>query len=172
MSKAFTSEEPEAEPPAGRAPPPPGELRPITRAGHLALEAELQALRRERDEAERQKRASALDAPAHLKTLEQRATLLEALLATVRVVPPAADTSRAAFGHEVEVEDEAGAVHRYTVVGPDEAEARQGRISAASPLGLSLLGCAPGDEVEVERPRGSLRLLVRAVRQPDGRPSP
>jgi transcription elongation factor GreB len=164
LSKAFTSEESEAEAPPGRAPPARGERRPITQAGHAALEESLQAAQQARDQAEREKRAGVLDAAARYQTLAHRAALLEATLATVEVVPAPAGDARAAFGHQVEVEDEDGARHRYWIVGPDEADARTGRISAASPLGRALLGCAEGDELEVERPRGPVTLVVRAIR--------
>jgi transcription elongation GreA/GreB family factor len=42
-----------------------------------------------------------------------------------------------------------GARLRYQVVGEDEAEPREGRISYVSPLAAALLGAATGDEVEV-----------------------
>jgi len=43
---------------------------------------------------------------------------------------------------------------RYQVVGPDEADIDQGRISVSSPLGKALLGKKPGDEVVVQAPGG------------------
>jgi transcription elongation factor GreB len=166
MSKAFTSEESEDPVAIVRAPPAPGELRPITPAGHAALVAALRTTESERAAAKSAAEAGALDAGPRLQAAGQRAALLEATLATVRVVAPSADLSRSAFGHEVEVEDEDGVCSRYTLVGPDEAEPRGGRISAASPLGRALLGRAPGDDLEVQLPRGEVCLTVRAVRLP------
>jgi transcription elongation factor GreB len=162
MSKAFTSEESEALPGAVRAPPQ-GETRPITPRGYGELLTKLKQARTERDAAEREAKAGVLDAAARYATLGQQAALLEGTLATVAVVQPTADLSLTAFGHAVLVRDEAGARHRYVLVGPDEAEPKRGRISAASPLGKALLGLRQGEEAEVQRPRGTALLTVEQI---------
>jgi transcription elongation factor GreA len=43
----------------------------------------------------------------------------------------------------------------YRIVGEDEAEIRDGKLSFASPLARSLIGKETGDRVEVTTPRGS-----------------
>lgn len=43
----------------------------------------------------------------------------------------------------------------YRIVGEDEAEIRDGKLSFASPLARSLIGKEAGDRVEVTTPRGS-----------------
>jgi len=42
----------------------------------------------------------------------------------------------------------------YMIVGPDEADIKQGKISVSSPVGLALLGKKPGDEAVVQAPGG------------------
>jgi len=42
----------------------------------------------------------------------------------------------------------------FKLVGPFEADAGNGRLSTASPLGRALMGRAPGDRVELETPAG------------------
>jgi transcription elongation factor GreB len=45
-------------------------------------------------------------------------------------------------------------------VGPDEADASRGSVSAASPLGQALLGRSVGEEVRLERPAGALEYTI------------
>ena len=42
----------------------------------------------------------------------------------------------------------------YLIVGPDEADIKQGKISASSPLGSALIGKKPGDEAVLQAPGG------------------
>ncbi|MCP4022823.1 MAG: transcription elongation factor GreA [Desulfobacteraceae bacterium] len=42
----------------------------------------------------------------------------------------------------------------YMIVGPDEADIDQGKISVSSPLGNALLGKKPGDEASLQAPGG------------------
>lgn len=42
----------------------------------------------------------------------------------------------------------------YMIVGPDEADIKNGKISVSSPLGSSLIGKEPGEEVLVQAPGG------------------
>ncbi len=59
------------------------------------------------------------------------------------------------FGTTVVLADEeAGEERRYQIVGEDEAEAKEGRISITSPVARALIGKDEGDEVEVQTPRG------------------
>lgn len=52
------------------------------------------------------------------------------------------------------------------LVHPADADASAGRVSVLSPVGRSLLGCAPGDDAEVRLPDGRLlRLQVTEVRR-------
>jgi transcription elongation factor GreB len=153
MSKAFTSGDvvPES---VRRAPPrPTGELRPITPEGRAALEAQLRDLDDARS-ALRQPGAP-LDASARLAELEAQAALVQGLLASTQVVVTApAQQDRAYFGAQVVLEDASGERLEYRLVGPDEADARAGKLSVASPLGRAILGREVGEEVQVDRPRG------------------
>ena len=46
---------------------------------------------------------------------------------------------------------------------PDEADPTHGAVSVESPLGRALLGKSAGDDVTVERPRGTVDYTVEAV---------
>jgi len=71
---------------------------------------------------------------------------------------------RVCFGATVEVRDEAGAVGAYTLVGEDEADPSQGKISWVSPLGEALLNAEPGEEVRWLRPAGTMCLEILSIR--------
>ena len=62
------------------------------------------------------------------------------------------------LGRQVTVEDlEDGTRETYTVVGSQEADPMNGRISEDSPFGKALMGKEKGTEVTVEAPVGTLR---------------
>lgn len=51
----------------------------------------------------------------------------------------------------------------YQLVGPDESNLAQGRISLTSPLGKALLGKEEGDEVIVQAPKGKMNYVVEEI---------
>jgi transcription elongation GreA/GreB family factor len=51
----------------------------------------------------------------------------------------------------------------YTLVQSSEADVTRGLISVASPVGRALLGCRPGDVIDVRTPSGMRRLIVVEV---------
>ena len=53
----------------------------------------------------------------------------------------------------------------YHIVGSQEADPMDGRISEDSPFGKALLGKVIGDEVEVEAPMGTLRYKVLDIQK-------
>ena len=73
---------------------------------------------------------------------------------TVVEAGPRKDGDRVYFGAWVTIEDEEGDRQRYRLVGPDEFDAKAGRISVDSPVGRALMGQRLGDEVIVRRPKG------------------
>lgn len=67
-------------------------------------------------------------------------------------------------GNKVTVEDmEDGSREVYQIVGTQEADPREGRISNDSPLGRALLGHRAGDIAEVEAPVGTLRFKILEI---------
>ena len=60
------------------------------------------------------------------------------------------------FGATVTLEDEdSGDKVKYKIVGEDEADVRDGKISITSPIARALIGKAKGDSAEVTTPRGT-----------------
>jgi transcription elongation factor GreA len=141
---------------------------PVTRQGFEALKKELENLKKiERpqnikaieearahgDLSENAEYAAAKDRQGFI---EGRINDLEYKLATVDVI--ATDKlpkDRAVFGSKVVLENvETGEDVVYQLVGPDESDIENGRISISSPLGKALIGRKPGDELSLQVPAG------------------
>jgi transcription elongation factor GreA len=149
---------------------------PITAEGLEAVKAELGELettaRREMAERiltarghgdlkENAEYHAAKEDQAHLETRIKR--LKQRIVAAV-VMEPVKDAGVVSFARPVEVVDEAtGDAHRWTVVGPAEADRDAGKLSSESPVAKALMGAAPGDVVEVATPRGARRLRVERL---------
>jgi transcription elongation factor GreB len=159
MSKAFTKEDGGDGPPVTR--PRPAGRRLLTPEGHARALEELGRLRD--SERPRLLGDASVSGREALRSVEARLLELTALLEAAEVVEPAPEGSPASFGAWVTTLDEAGRRGTVRLVGPDEADPRQGLLSVASPVGRALLGRRPGDTVVVERPRGATELTVVSV---------
>jgi transcription elongation factor GreA len=156
---------------------PPSDLPPIemTAEGYAALQQELESLKAQRPLIAEEIRRAALDkdfrenAPLQAARekqshLETRIRELESMLRRAVIVGERGDGQRVQLGSTVEVRNLAsGAIMRYTIVGPAEADSKAGKISSASPVGRALLDRREGEEVEVEVPAGTLRLRIERI---------
>lgn len=88
--------------------------------------------------------------------IEARIQYLKSKLGAAEVIDTSGqDFEKVVFGARVcleNVETEEKVV--YQLVGPDESEIKEGKISIMSPLGKALLGKEEGDEVEFRSPSG------------------
>jgi transcription elongation factor GreB len=152
VSKAFVREDGEGrEPAAGEPVLPPGP-RLITPGGHARLSEELAALE-----------SAGAGAPAAGER-DRRIAWLHRLIAALTVVEaPPDDPERVFFGAFATVEDEAGAVTTFRLVGPDEVDASAGWISVESPVARALLGRRVGEVAIVRRPKGETELRVTRI---------
>jgi transcription elongation GreA/GreB family factor len=69
--------------------------------------------------------------------------------ATAQLIHPPEDLGSVAFGCTVTIERQDGRVQRFRIVGEDEADPKEGRISYVSPLARALSGKAVGDAASV-----------------------
>ncbi len=73
-------------------------------------------------------------------------------------------TGKVIFGSTVTlVEVESGAEKRYKIVGEDEADLKQNKISVMSPIARALVGKSEGDTVVVNAPNGSIEYEIDKV---------
>jgi transcription elongation factor GreA len=71
------------------------------------------------------------------------------------------DSDHIIFGAVVSVKNlDSNKVLEYTLVGSEDVDVASGKISSASPIGKSLIGRKPGDVVEVQIPKGTLKLEI------------
>jgi transcription elongation factor GreA len=141
---------------------------PVTKQGFEALRKELQNLKKiERpqnimaieearahgDLSENAEYAAAKDRQGFI---EGRINELEFKLANIDIIETdKLPKDRAVFGSKVVLENiETGEDVSYQLVGPDESDIENGRISVSSPLGKAILGRKPGDELTLEVPGG------------------
>jgi len=89
----------------------------------------------------------------------------ERLRRAVLVSTSSQPDDRVHFGCVVEVEDPECQRLRFAIVGEDEADATQGRISWVSPLARALLNAEVGDVVTWKRPVGDLDIEIVAIRK-------
>ncbi len=141
---------------------------PITRAGYEVLKQELVKLktieRPENIKAIEEARAhgdlsenAEFDAAKDRQAfLEGRISELEYKLSNADVIDPdKLPKDRAVFGCTVILENvDTGEEVSYQLVGPDESNINEGRISISSPLGQAMIGKAPGDELVLQAPGG------------------
>ncbi|CAG9933729.1 transcription elongation factor GreA [Candidatus Nitrotoga arctica] len=89
--------------------------------------------------------------------VEGRILELGSKLGNAQVIDPKTINAdgRCVFGATVRLEDLAsGDVVTYQIVGDDEADIRQGKISISSPIARALIGKYSGDVAEVQAPGG------------------
>jgi transcription elongation factor GreB len=149
----------------------------ITRPGFEKLQAELDWLWREErprvTEAvataaalgDRSENADYIYGKKRLREIDRRIRFLTKRIEDLNVVDggPRKDADKVYFGAWVTLEDEEGGEQRYQIVGPDEFDAKQGRISVDSPVGRGLMGKCLGDEVTVRRPKGETVYTILAI---------
>ena len=97
--------------------------------------------------------------------LENRVLLLEYQLSKAQVVDTEdIDTSVASLGTTVTIVDtDMNKTFTYTLVGTEEADIKENRISAASPVGKAVIGKTAGEEVIARTPRGIRHLKIEKI---------
>ncbi len=88
--------------------------------------------------------------------IEGRIKELNDKIARAQVINPAElDTDKVVFGATVTIFDvDSGTEVTYQIVGEDEADLKQGKISVTSPVGKALIGHKLDDEVRIKVPSG------------------
>lgn len=89
--------------------------------------------------------------------IEGRIADLEGKLSAAQVIDPTQldAEGRVVFGSTVDLEDlESGEKVSYQIVGVDEADLKESKVSVTSPIARALIGKYAGDVVEVQAPSG------------------
>ena len=95
--------------------------------------------------------------------VEDRISTIENTLKTAEIVRELRGDN-VSIGSEVTVEKEGSKSKTvFKIVGSDEANASEGKISNISPLGSELLGKKKGDSVTIKTPKGSTVYKISSV---------
>jgi len=150
---------------------------PVTPEGFLKLQEELERLIK----VERPKNIQAIaEARAHgdlsenaeyhaakerQSFLEGRIQELQAKVALAEIIDPSKiNQSKVGFGAKVKVLDiEADEEYTFTLVGAEEADVKQGKISISSPVGRALLGKEIGDTVTIKAPARTMEYEILEI---------
>lgn len=151
---------------------------PITKKGYEALKAELDRLRKverpkvieaiaeARSHGDLSENAEYDAAKERQGFIQARMKEIEGKLAEARIIDTAnlsGDTI--VFGATVVLlETESNQEKRYTLVGQDEADLKDGKISVQSPVGRALIGRRVGDQVQVTTPVRVVEYEIREIR--------
>jgi transcription elongation factor GreA len=151
---------------------------PMTPAGQAALRAELKKIKevdrpdnvREIEAAlehgDLRENAEYHAAKERQGNIDARMRYLEYRLGNAQVIDPTEiHSDRVGFGATVTVLDiDTDDEQTYALVGEDESDADQGRISITSPIARALLGKHAGDEVTLKLPKGDRTLEVVSIK--------
>jgi len=152
--------------------------QPMTREGYDQLRRELERLKRE----ERPKVIAAIaEARAHgdlsenaeysaakerQSFIEGRINEIQAKLASAQVIDTAnLSTETVVFGATVIIKDmHDGGRKTYRLVGQDESDLQNGKISVQSPVGRALIGRRAGEVVEVQTPARTIKYEILQIK--------
>ncbi|HHW20284.1 transcription elongation factor GreA [Thermodesulfovibrio thiophilus] len=97
--------------------------------------------------------------------IEGRIQELQAKLARLDVIDPSKiNQNRVAFGAKVRIIDlETDEEKEFHLVGPDEADVKNGKISITSPVGKALVGKEVGDQVTIKAPARTFNYEIISI---------
>lgn len=135
----------------------------VTPAGLQQLQQAVKAL--EADRLHFSARKEDPNAQQKLAEIDRDLRYFVARLETAQLVDPVQQSQHTVlFGATVTVEDELGAQQAYQIVGEDEADIAQHKVSYVSPVAKALLGRKVGDTTVWQRPAGPLSLDILDIK--------
>jgi transcription elongation factor GreA len=151
---------------------------PMTRSGYEKLQAEVKRLRTverpnivkeieaARSHGDLSENAEFHAAKERQSHIEGRVRILDDRLARAQIIDPTGqDASQVRFGTTVVLVDTATNDEvTYTILGEEEADVADGKISVTSPVARALLGKSVGDSVTVRVPKGTREFEILEIR--------
>jgi transcription elongation factor GreA len=147
----------------------------LTREGYQKLQEELDYLRTHKRQEVAKRLHEAMEGGELIEDAEYEAAKneqafvegriqeLEILLANARVIEEADNAEVVQVGVRVTIQEDDNEPEVYVIVGPAEANPRNGRISNESPLGRALMDHRAGDVVKVDAPGGAFKVRIVKV---------
>jgi len=113
----------------------------VTPEGHALIEAAVERLRAELSA------ARSADDRAGIKRIQRDLRYWTLRLRTAELVKPAPAGAKVRFGSRVSLEHADGNAVEFRIVGEDEADPANGKISYVSPIAKLLIGASVGDAI-------------------------
>jgi len=148
----------------------------ITREGRTKLENELdylwrverrsvtQSVTEAAAHGDRSENAEYKEGKRRLREIDRRIRFLRKRLEVLRIVEYSPQQEgKVFFGAWVELENEAGEIVHYRIVGSDEFDPHTKAISINSPMAIALIGKSVDDEVTVVTPEGRKIWFINAI---------
>ncbi len=129
----------------------------LQRLKHVERPAVINAISEARAQGDLSENAEYDAAKERQSFIEGRIAELEGKLSAAQIIDPKLldAEGRVVFASTVTLEDlDSGAKVTYQIVGDDEADLKQSKISISSPIARALIGKYAGDEIEVQAPGG------------------
>ena len=120
-----------------------------------ALELERESLKKKNDDSILKQKIAVIE-----RDMRYYAARIES---AILAAPKDEDHGTVLFGAKVTVKDEDGMSSTFEIVGEDEADIHQGKLSYLSPLAEALIGSKVSDEVTWEKPMGDTYLTIQEI---------
>jgi transcription elongation factor GreA len=139
------------------------ELKHLTSVERLRISKEIGVAREHGDLRENAEYHAAKEKQGQI---EARIAHLEGMLSRAEVIDARQlSGAKVKFGAFVQLEDvESGEFKTYRIVGAEEADVNQGKISVTSPVARALINHEVGDEVKVNAPAGTRTYEITEIR--------
>lgn len=93
--------------------------------------------------------------------VEGRIMELEMMLKNVIIIDDLPKNNKAVqIGSKVTLQEIGEELETYTVVGPQEANPLENKISYESPIGQALMNHHKGESIKIDTPQGSIELII------------
>lgn len=136
------------------------ELKQLKTAERQAISKRLEDAKKLGDLSENAEYAEAKEAQEHN---EQRIIELEQMLKDAVLIEKTTHKYEVAIGSTIEVVDGNGSKRTFTIVGSEEVDPVNGKISNESPLGQAFLGHKTGETVEAKTPNGPAMYKISKI---------
>lgn len=99
-----------------------------------------------------------------LRQIDGRLHFLQKRIEAAEVIDPKSlKSDKVIFGATVTIENEDGDAYTYQIVGEDELDIKQNKISWKSPVARALLGKKLDDEVKIQKPAGDEMVVITDI---------
>lgn len=99
-----------------------------------------------------------------LRQIDGRLHFLQKRIEAAEVIDPKSlKSDKVIFGATVTIENEDGNLNTYQIVGEDELDIKQNKISWKSPVARALLGKKLDDEVKIQKPAGDEIVIITQI---------